>query len=236
LGSEKVAHSTLAFHFEKPEGFAFTPGESIDIFLPEDFPGASDDRQRTFSLASAPHEDRLTITTRMRKSAYKEPLAAAQPGAPVRIVGPKGTMSLHDDPDRAIVMIAGGIGITPFISMLRSEAQAERPRPMALLYSNHRPENAAYLHELRELEQRLGGFRLVLTMTGMKDSEGWRGETRRIDADMVSEAIAILINRPDGSGRGQKLAAGVTRIFRQCLGARPEANSTCSGILLRLSL
>jgi ferredoxin-NADP reductase len=82
-------------------------------------------------------------------------------------------MSLHDDPDRAIVMIAGGIGITPFISMLRSEAQAERPRPMALLYSNHRPENAAYLHELRELEQRLGGFRLVLTMTGMKDSEGW---------------------------------------------------------------
>jgi ferredoxin-NADP reductase len=188
LGSEKVAHSTLAFHFEKPEGFAFTPGESIDIFLPEDFPGASDDRQRTFSLASAPHEDRLTITTRMRKSAYKEPLAAAQPGAPVRIVGPKGTMSLHDDPDRAIVMIAGGIGITPFISMLRSEAQAERPRPMALLYSNHRPENAAYLDELRDLEQRLDGFRLVLTMTGMKDSEGWRGETRRIDADMVSEA------------------------------------------------
>jgi ferredoxin-NADP reductase len=72
--------------------------------------------------------------------------------------------------------------------MLRSEAQAERPRPMALLYSNHRPENAAYLDELRELEQRLDGFRLVLTMTGMKDSDGWKGETRRIGADMVREA------------------------------------------------
>jgi ferredoxin-NADP reductase len=124
----------------------------------------------------------------MRKSAYKEPLAAAQPGAGVRIVGPTGTMSLHEDPDRAIVMIAGGIGITPFISMLRSEAQADRPRPMALLFSNHRPENAAYLDELRELEQRLDGFRLVLTMTGMKDSDGWKGETRRIDTDMVREA------------------------------------------------
>jgi ferredoxin-NADP reductase len=67
-------------------------------------------------------------------------------------------MSLHDEPDRAIVMIAGGIGITPFISVLRSEAEAERPRPMALLYSNRLPEDAAYLDELRELERRLDGF------------------------------------------------------------------------------
>lgn len=68
LGSEEIAEATRAFHFEKPGGFAFTPGESIDLFLPEDFPGASDDRQRSFSLASAPQEDRLTIATRMRKT------------------------------------------------------------------------------------------------------------------------------------------------------------------------
>jgi ferredoxin-NADP reductase len=192
LGSEEIAAATRAFHFEKPDGFAFTPGESIDLFLPEDFPGASDDRQRSFSLASAPHEDRLTIATRMRKSAYKQPLADTAPGAKVRIVGPTGTMSLHDEPDRAIVMIAGGIGITPFISVLRSEAEKESPRPMALLYSNRRPADAAYLDELRELEQRLDGFRLVLTMTGMKDSDTWDGETRRIDADMVQEAARDL--------------------------------------------
>ena len=190
LGSEEIARATFAFHFEKPDGFEFTPGELINLFLPEDFPGVSDDRQRAFSLVNAPHEDRLTIATRMRKSAYKQPLKEAAPGAAVRIVGPTGSMSLHDEPDRAIVMIAGGIGITPFMSMLRSEAQADRPRPMVLLYSNSRPENAAYLDELRELEQRLGGFRLVLTMTEMKDSDSWRGETRRIDADMVKEATS----------------------------------------------
>ena len=159
LGSEEIARATFAFHFEKPDGFEFTSGKSINLFLPEDFPGVSDDRQRAFSLVNAPHEDRLTIATRMRKSAYKQPLKEAAPGAAVRIVGPTGSMSLHDEPDRAIVMIAGGIGITPFMSMLRSEAQADRPRPMVLLYSNSRPENAAYLDELRELEQRLDGFR-----------------------------------------------------------------------------
>ena len=192
LGSEEIAQSTLAFHFEKPDGFAFTPGQSINLFLPEDFPAVSDDRQRAFSLVSAPHEDRLTIATRMRKSAYKQPLKDAAPGAAVRIVGPTGTMSLHDDPDRAIVMIAGGIGITPFISMLRSEAEADRPRSMVLLYANHRPENAAYTDELRELEQRLDGFRLVATMTEMAGSGSWDGETRRIDADMVKEAARDL--------------------------------------------
>ena len=100
LGSEEMAEATRAFHFERPEGFTFTPGKSIDLFLPENFPGASDDRQRSFSLASAPHEDGLTIATRMRKSAYKEPLAAAHPGAGVRIVGPTGTMS-RPPPDMA---------------------------------------------------------------------------------------------------------------------------------------
>jgi ferredoxin-NADP reductase len=63
LGSEEIAQTTLAYHFEKPDGFAFTPGQSINLFLPEDFPAVSDDRQRAFSLVSAPHEDRLTIAT-----------------------------------------------------------------------------------------------------------------------------------------------------------------------------
>ena len=192
LGSEEIARAARAFHFEKPDGFDFTPGESINLFLPEDFPGATDDRLRAFSLASAPHEDRLTIATRMRKSAYKKPLGEAAPGAKVRIVGPTGTMSLHDEPDRAIVMIAGGIGITPFISMLRSEAEKESPRPMALVYSNHRPEDAAYLDELRALEQRLDGFHMVATMTALEDGDDWNGETRRIDPDMVKDAARGL--------------------------------------------
>jgi len=61
LGNEEIAQSTLAFHFEKPAGFAFTPGQSINLFLPEGFPGVSDDRQRAFSLVSAargPADDR----------------------------------------------------------------------------------------------------------------------------------------------------------------------------------
>ena len=52
LGSEEIARDTFAFHFEKPDGFEFTPGESINLFLPEDFPGVSDDRQRSTDATS----------------------------------------------------------------------------------------------------------------------------------------------------------------------------------------
>ena len=127
---------------------------------------------------------------------------------------PTESMSLHGDPDRAIVMIAGGIGITPFMSMLRSEAEADRPRPMLLLYSNSRPETAAYLDELRTLEQRLDGFRRVATMTEMEGSDStWDGETRRIDADMVRETSSDLprphyYRRGAGHGAGHATDAG----------------------------
>jgi len=196
LGSEEIAKAARAFHFEKPEGFDFTPGQSIDLVLPEGFPGETGDRRRTFSIVSAPNEDRLTIGTRMRKSAYKQPLAEAKPGENVRVVGPKGTMALHDESDRAIVMIAGGIGITPFMSIIRNEAEQESPRPMALLYSNHRPADAAYMDELRALEKRLDGFHMVATMTALEDGDDWDGETRRIDAEMV-EGAASGLPRPN---------------------------------------
>jgi ferredoxin-NADP reductase len=67
---------------------------------------------------------------------------------------------------------------------------------MVLLYSNGRPETAAYLEEVRALEQRLDGFRLIATMTEMEGSDSsWVGETRRINAEMVGEAASGL-HRP----------------------------------------
>ena len=192
LGSEEIAQAARAFNFEKPEGFDFTPGQSIDVVLPEGFPGETGDRRRTFSIVSAPYEDRLTVGTRMRKSAHKQPLAQAEPGEGVIIVGPKGTMALHDEPDRAIVMIAGGIGITPFISIIRNKAEQDNPRPMALLYANHRPRDAAYMDELRAHAKRLDNFHMVATMTAPEDGDGWDGETRRIDPEMVETAASGL--------------------------------------------
>ena len=90
-GSEKVAEATLAFRFERPRGFDFKAGQAVQLSL-------ENGEQRLFSLASAPFEDHLLVATRMRAdSAFKSALAALPPGTKVRLEGPTGDFTLHED-------------------------------------------------------------------------------------------------------------------------------------------
>ena len=189
LGREEVAAGTMAFHFEKPSGFVFKPGQAVDLVLP----GAGEERRHAFSLASAPYEGRLTIATRMRDSAYKRALGAWPLGGSVVMEGPFGSLTLHKDPGRSGVFIAGGIGITPFMSILRQAARDALAQPLALLYSNRRPEDAAFLADLQRLEAENPRFRLVATMTDIAQStRPWQGERRRVDASLVAATASGL--------------------------------------------
>jgi ferredoxin-NADP reductase len=187
-----VAEGTSAFHFARPEGFEFKAGQAVELLLPDPAnPGK--DFGHAFSIVSAPHEDELVIATRMRDSAYKKVLKSLAPGARVRLDGPFGSLTLHNKRSRAAVFIAGGIGITPFMSMLRHAAHEKLPQKITLLYSNRRPEDAAFLEELEAMQKSNPDFRLVGTMTEMEKSvRRWQGERRLIDADFVRDAVRDL--------------------------------------------
>jgi ferredoxin-NADP reductase len=187
-GREPLAEGTLAFRFEKPARFAFKAGQAVVLEL-LDSPPEDAQKRRTFSLASAPFERALTIATRMRGTAFKRALNALPEGASVKLVGPLGQFSLADAA-RPAVFIAGGIGITPFMSMLRQAANDGSPQRLLLLYSNRRPEDAAFLAELQGLERQNKNFRLVATMTEMgKSVREWHGETGVINADLIKRAV-----------------------------------------------
>lgn len=182
-GREEVAAGTMAFRLSRPEGFVFKAGQAVTLSL-IDPPAAPNSTQRVFSLTSAPFEPQLAVATRMRDgSAFKQALKGLPSGAKVRLKGPRGAMTLHDDRARAAVFIAGGIGITPFISMLRQAAHDRLDQPICLLYSNRRAQDAAFLAELEALAQRSGHFRLLARMT---DAEGFVDEAtiRRFVGDL----------------------------------------------------
>ena len=160
--SETIADGTMAFHFDKPPGFDFKPGQAVELLL-RDPSGA--EAGHAFSLVNAPFEDRLTIATRMRDTPYKRALAGLAPGASVRLDGPFGSMTLHRKAQRAAVFIAGGIGITPFMSMLRTIAKEGFARDVVLVYSNRRRKDAAFIDELEAFARSNARFRLVTTMT-----------------------------------------------------------------------
>lgn len=193
-GREQVAHGTVAFHFDKPAGFTFKPGQAIDVVLLEP-PGADAQSARhTFSIVSAPFETDLVIATRMRDSAYKRALGALSTGAGIAIEGPFGSLTLHNERTRAAVFIAGGIGVTPIVSILRQAANDGLQQRLVLLYSNRRPEDAAFLVELQALERHNPRYRLIATMTLMGgSSQPWAGPLGQIDEAMVRHAASNLL-------------------------------------------
>ncbi len=190
-GRSPLAEGTLAFRFEKPAGFAFKAGQAVVVELLQPPPGDGQKR-RTFSLVSAPFEPTLGIATRMRDTAFKRALNALPDAAGVKLVGPIGQFTLQHA-SRPAVFVAGGIGITPFMSMLRQAAHDGSPQRLVLVYSNRRPEDAAFLAELQQLERQNRNFRLVATMTEMEKSAArWEGETGLVNAQLIERAVEGL--------------------------------------------
>lgn len=189
----EVAESTMAFYFEKPEGFQFRAGQYLNLSLID--PPETDDEgnMRVFSIARAPLEENLMVATRMRDTAFKRVLKTIPPGTGVKIAGPFGSFTLHDDASCPAVFLAGGIGITPFLSILRQAYRAKLPHRLYLFYSNRRPEDTAFLQQLQQMERENTNYKFIGVMTQVEKSKvRWTGETGHIDKGMLARHINDL--------------------------------------------
>jgi ferredoxin-NADP reductase len=190
---ETVAEGTMAFHFAKPAGFGFKPGQAMNVSLIDPPETDAKGNARTFSIVSAPRESELVIATRMRDTAFKRVLKGMAAGGRVNLRGPAGLFTLDPADARPAVLLAGGIGVTPFISMLRDAAHSGLARDLCLFYSNRRPEDAAFLDELMALPKRNPRLHFVGTMVEMdKSSRTWSGEQGFLDRAMLERHLKDL--------------------------------------------
>src|SRR5215471_15822761 len=113
-----VAVGTTAFNLEKPPGFRFKAGQYMNLTLIDPPETDAEGNTRSFSIASAPFEEDLVVTTRMRDTAFKRVFRTLSFKNELRISGPFGSFTLHADASRPAVFLVGGIGITPFRSMI----------------------------------------------------------------------------------------------------------------------
>jgi ferredoxin-NADP reductase len=186
----EVAKGTLLVRFAV-EGYPdYRPGSYFWVELPDR--GHDDEKglRRHISLVTSPTETGVVgLCTRLRDSAFKRTLAELEVGDEVEVEEPKGSFLLPEDTSAEYVFVAGGIGITVFRSMLRYIADEGLPYRVTLVYSNRDRESAAFLDELGELEGRIDGLRVLLTMT---DEPEWEGESRHLDAEVLAELLGGL--------------------------------------------
>jgi ferredoxin-NADP reductase len=190
---EEIAEGTMAFHFVKPADFQFRPGQSIDLTLLNPPETDTEGNTRTFSIVSAPFDEDLIVATRMRNSAFKRVLGKAAPGLEVKLEGPSGSFVLPRKAEKPVVLLAGGIGITPFLSMIRQATHDKTPHQIYLFYSNNRPEDAPFLDLLSEAARQNPNFHLIATMTEMsKSRHEWKGETGLINKEMLTKHLTRI--------------------------------------------
>ena len=186
----EVADRTMAFWFDRPANFTFMAGQSIDMTLINPSETDGEGNRRAFSIASAPDEGMLLVATRMRDTAFKRVLGAMLVGSQVKIEGPFGNLVLHNNQTRAAVFLAGGIGITPFRSILLRAVKELLPHRLFLFYSNRRLEDAPFLEELLVMQRHNRNYIFVPTMTDMgRSHRPWLGETRVITQEMLAKYV-----------------------------------------------
>ncbi len=189
----EVAERTMAFYFEKPKDFQFEPGQFADLRLIDPPETDAEGNRRTFSIASAPHEERLMFATRTRDTAFKRVLRTLSLGTDLQLEGPFGGMTLDKAESRPAVFLAGGIGITPFRSMILKASKQNSRQHLWLFYSNRRPEDAPFLGELVEIQKNNSNYRLIATLTEPERSRQiWTGETGYINTAMLEKYLGEL--------------------------------------------
>lgn len=143
---EHVIDNIWSFRFQPSEPFTWIPGQFIRVDVPHEDPDEKG-TSRWFTVASAPYEEIVQITTRVSDSTFKQALNAVPVGGKIQLLEhPDGDFGWQDSA-LPLIFVAGGIGITPYHSILKQRVHDNLPIPATLVYGS-RDEQVAFKEEL----------------------------------------------------------------------------------------
>ncbi len=205
----------LTFRAKRP--VSFEPGQFAELTVPH---AGVDGRgsRRSFSIASPPNADgRVSFALRVpeRSSSFKKALLAMEPGDTVHATGIGGDFLLPSDPSEPLLLVAGGIGITPFLSQLRHEPS----RDAVLVYGVSSPDEVPFVEEL-------AGVRVVLVGPARPDElpDGWSYvEAPFLSPQLIAEAVPDLADRKAFvSGPPAMVNAVRVGLAKRCKGVKTD--------------
>lgn len=173
-----VAQDTESFRLDTTgSNYTFIPGQYAAFTLQGE--------TKVFSLSnSLHHKDFIMFATRMRPSPFKEDLKKIPLGTKIKVSPARGRFVLPENTDQPLVLIAGGIGVTPFRSMIEWATHEKKKHPIKLFYSNRTAALTAFLDDFRGWERENPYFTFIPVLT-QESSPGWAGETGRLNPVML---------------------------------------------------
>ena len=158
---QNLSPSTILLTIRRKQrgSLAFVPGQYAAISFQKN---GRPTPVRFFSIVNSPSSGEALQFAMRVKGNYTRTVSELNKGDKVYIGGPYGEFIIDPEFDKRIIMMAGGIGVTPFVSMIRHATETQSQIPMTLLYSCKTEDDIPFINELRLLEQRNPQFKLVL--------------------------------------------------------------------------
>lgn len=178
--TKKEAENITTFYFEPDHEVRYQAGQFTELTLPHK---NADDRgqKRWFTLSSPPSQDLLSITTKFagpKSSSFKKKLFSLEPGTVVELAEPMGDFVLPKDTSRPLVFVAGGIGITPFHSMMQYMADSGEKRNIKFLYGVRSEDEIVFQDTMRA-----AGVHATIVVS--EPSPFWGGERGNVSAELI---------------------------------------------------
>ncbi len=187
----QLAPDLVDFIFVPPRKLSYAPGQYMEWTLGHPDPDSRGNR-RYFTLASSPTEDTLRLGVKFypESSSFKESMLGLDHDSEIVASQLAGDFTLPRNPKQKCVFIAGGIGITPFRSMIKYLIDRGQPRPIVLFYANRLASDIVYRDVFDEAQRKLG-IKTIYTLTDTKRvPAGWTGEAGRINARLISRYVS----------------------------------------------
>jgi ferredoxin-NADP reductase/nitrite reductase/ring-hydroxylating ferredoxin subunit len=193
LSKEKLQETDIMTFRIARGGIDYTAGQYA-FFKIDGVYGDAKGPIRHFSIASSPTEqDYIQISTRIRDTPYKQKLASLEEGTKILAWGPRGEFVLHDDDhSKPAVFLSGGIGVTPFRSMIKFATDKQLPIKITMFDSNRNQHNILYRNEFDSCTSQNKNLKIVYTVTEeeqVSNTENWSGERGRIDKSMLEKYL-----------------------------------------------
>lgn len=186
----KVGTDTFDFIFQKDKNFSFKPGQYMEWTLKHRSPDTRGNR-RYFTLASSPTEEEIHLGVKFypEPSSFKNRLLALPPGGEIIAAERSGDFVLPENKNQELVFIAGGIGVTPFRSMVQYLLDKQEKRNITIFYSNKTVEDIAY-REVFNKAQALLGIKTVYIVTDQNEKPSDTSiHSGRVDAEIIKKEI-----------------------------------------------